>query len=46
MAEKALTAVIQEAYIQGISTRSADELVKALRRLLAPSPSEIGSSLC
>ena len=30
MAEKALTAVIQEAYIQGISTRSADDLVKAL----------------
>ena len=30
MAEKALSAVIQEAYIQGISTRSVDELVKAL----------------
>ena len=30
MAEKALTAVIQEAYIQGISTRSVDHLVKAL----------------
>ena len=30
MSEKALTAVIQEAYIQGISTRSVDELVKAL----------------
>ena len=30
MAEKALTAVIQEAYVQGISTRSVDELVKAL----------------
>ncbi|NKJ02481.1 IS256 family transposase [Novosphingobium sp. SG707] len=30
MAEKALTAVIQEAYIHGISTRSVDELVKAL----------------
>lgn len=29
-AEKALTAVIQEAYIQGISTRSVDELVKAM----------------
>jgi len=29
-AEKALTAVIQEAYIQGVSTRSVDELVKAL----------------
>jgi transposase-like protein len=30
MAEKALTAVIQEAYIQGISTRSVDDLVKAM----------------
>jgi putative transposase len=30
MAEKALTAVIQEAYIQGILTRSVDDLVKAL----------------
>ena len=29
-AEKAMTAVIQEAYIQGISTRSVDELVKAM----------------
>jgi putative transposase len=29
-AEKALTAVIQEAYIQGVSTRSVDDLVKAL----------------
>jgi putative transposase len=29
LAEKALTAVIQEAYIQGISTRSVDDLVKA-----------------
>jgi len=30
LAEKALTAVIQEAYVQGISTRSVDDLVKAL----------------
>ena len=30
MAEKALTAVIQEAYIHGVSTRSVDDLVKAL----------------
>jgi putative transposase len=30
VAEKALTAVIQEAYVQGISTRSVDDLVKAL----------------
>lgn len=29
-AEKAVTAVLQEAYIQGISTRSVDELVKAV----------------
>ncbi len=30
MAEKALTAVIQEAYVQGISTRSVDDLAKAM----------------
>jgi len=30
MAEKALTAVIQEAYTKGISTRSVDDLVQAL----------------
>jgi len=30
MAEKAMTAVIQEAYVHGISTRSVDDLVKAL----------------
>jgi transposase-like protein len=29
-AEKALTAVIQEAYVQGISTRAVDDLVKAM----------------
>jgi transposase-like protein len=29
-AEKALVAVIQEAYVQGISTRSVDELVRAM----------------
>jgi putative transposase len=29
-AEKALVAVIQEAYIQGVSTRSVDELVRAM----------------
>jgi transposase-like protein len=29
-AEKALTAVIQEAYVQGISTRSVDQMVKAM----------------
>jgi putative transposase len=36
MAEKALTAVIQEAYIQGISTRSVDDLVKAMGRAGSP----------
>ena len=30
MSEKALTAVVQEAYIQGISTRSVDDLVRAM----------------
>ena len=30
LSEKALTAVIQEAYIHGVSTRSVDDLVKAL----------------
>ena len=30
MSEKALTAVIQEAYIQGVSTRSVDDLVQAM----------------
>ena len=30
MAERALTVVIHEAYVQGISTRSVDDLVKAL----------------
>jgi len=29
-AEKALTAVIQEAYIQGVSTRSVDDLIQAM----------------
>lgn len=30
MAEKALTAVIQEAYVQGVSTRSVDDVVQAM----------------
>jgi putative transposase len=30
MAEKAITAVVQEAYVQGVSTRSADDLVQAM----------------
>src|ERR1700733_5052835 len=44
MAEKALTAVIQEAYIQGISSRSVDDLVKAMG-LDGMSKSEV-SRLC
>jgi putative transposase len=44
MAEKALTAVIQEAYIQGISTRSALDLVKAMG-LTGVSKSQV-SRLC
>jgi putative transposase len=28
MAEKAFTAVVQEAYVQGVSTRSVDDLVQ------------------
>lgn len=31
MAEEALTAVVQEAYIRDVSTRSVDDLVKAMR---------------
>ena len=30
LAEKALTAVVQEAYVQGISTRSVDDLVRSM----------------
>ena len=30
IAEKALTAVVQEAYVQGVSTRSVDDLVQAM----------------
>src|SRR5664279_1879384 len=30
MAEKAIAAVVQEAYIQGVSTRSVDDLVRAM----------------
>ena len=30
LAEKALTAVVQEAYVQGISTRSVDDLVRTM----------------
>jgi len=30
MAEKALAAVVQEAYVQGVSSRSVDDLVQAM----------------
>lgn len=30
MAEKALIAVVQEAYVQGVSTRSVGDLVQAM----------------
>ena len=43
-AEKALVAVIQEAYVQGISTRSVDDLVKAMG-MSGVSKSEV-SRLC
>jgi putative transposase len=43
-AEKALAAVIQEAYIQGVSTRSVDELVKAMD--MAGISKSQGSRLC
>ena len=43
-AEKALTAVIQEAYVKGISTRSVDHLVKA-RGMSGVSKSQV-SRLC
>jgi putative transposase len=42
--EKALTAVIQEAYVQGVSTRSVDDLVKAMG-MTGISKSQ-GSRLC
>ncbi len=44
MAEKALAAVVQEAYIQGVSTRSVDDFVQALG-LAAISSSQV-SRLC
>ena len=43
-AEKALTSVIPEAYVQGISTRSVDELVKALG--MSGGPKSQVSRLC
>ena len=38
LAEKALTAVVQEAYVHGVSTRSVDDLVQAMGCLLYTSP--------
>ena len=43
-AEKALTAVVQEAYVQGVSTRSAGDLVQAIG-MTGISKSEV-SRLC
>jgi putative transposase len=45
MAEKALTAVIQEAYVHGVSTRSVDDLVHALGVESGISKSEV-SRIC
>ena len=45
MAEKALTAVIQEAYIQGVSTRSVDDLVQGTMGMSGISKSQV-SRLC
>jgi putative transposase len=42
MAEKALTAVIQEAYVQGVSTRSVDDLVQAMGDAAQGSACEAG----
>ena len=42
MTEKALTAVIQEAYIQGISTRSVDDLVQAMGGTGVPKSQQVG----
>jgi putative transposase len=42
MSEKALTAVIQEAYVQGISTRSVDDLVQAMGDTAKGSACEAG----
>jgi transposase-like protein len=44
LAEKALTAVIQEAYIQGVSTRSVDDLVKAMGMSGSPRARSVGWS--
>ena len=40
MSERPLTAVIQEAYVSGISTRAVDDLVKALGMDIGPSEAQ------
>ncbi len=45
MAEKALTAVVQEAYVQGVSTRSVDDLVQAMG-MAGPAGSAAASTSC
>jgi putative transposase len=44
MSEKALTAVVQDAYVQGVSTRSVDDLVQAMG-MMGISKSQV-SRLC
>jgi hypothetical protein len=46
LAEKALTVVIQEAYIQGISTRSVDELSRPWGWAASPRSRSAGSAAC
>ena len=43
--EKALTAVIQEAYVHGVSTRSVDDLVKAMG-MTGISKSQVSRLVC
>jgi transposase-like protein len=45
MAEKALTAVGQEAYVHGVSTRSVDDLVKAMGMMRIPTKSPADSEM-
>jgi putative transposase len=44
MSEKALTAIVQDAYVQGVSTRSVDDLVQAMG-MMGISKSQV-SRLC
>jgi putative transposase len=43
-AERALAAVVQQAYVEGVSTRKVDELVESLG-MMGPSKSKV-SRLC